>query len=83
MLKSTGGAANVTADDVDKLAVSLSNLSGIDDELIASSENLLLTFRNVRNEIGNAIFDTATKSILDMSVAMDQDLRPPRSRARL
>lgn len=70
-LKSTGGVANVTARDVDKLAQSLSQMSGIDDELIQSGENLLLTFKNVRNEVGkgNAVFDRATKSALDLSVA--------------
>ena len=77
VLKSTGGAANVTAKDVDTLSMSLSKMSGVDDEAIASSENLLLTFRNVRNEVGkgNAIFDQATKVILDTSVAMGTDLQ--------
>ena len=33
--------------------------SGIDDEAIQSGENLLLTFRNIRNETGagNKMFD--------------------------
>ena len=37
--------------------------SGIDDEAIASGENLLLTFKNIRNEVGkgNKIFDQATE----------------------
>jgi hypothetical protein len=48
----------------------------VDDEAIASSENLLLTFRDVRNEAGkgNDIFNQATAAILDMSVAMGTDL---------
>jgi phage-related protein len=70
-LESTGGAANVTAKQIADLATAQSNLTGIDDELIQSGENLLLTFKNVRNEVGqgNAIFDRATKSALDLSVA--------------
>lgn len=71
VLKSTGGIANVTAADVGRLAQSQSRLTGIDDELIATGENLLLTFKNVRNEVGagNQVFDRATKSALDLSVA--------------
>ena len=76
VLKSTGGIAGVSAKDVDKLATSLSNLSGVDDELIASGENVLLTFTNVRNVTGkgNDIFDQATKAALDMSTALGTDL---------
>jgi phage-related protein len=76
VLKSTGGQAGVTAKHVNNLAQSLSNMSGVDDEAIGASENLLLTFRNVRNEVGkgNDIFDQATKATLDLSVAMGTDL---------
>lgn len=71
-IKSTGGAANVTAKQVDALANSLLAKSGIDDETIRSGENMLLTFRNIRNETGrgNNIFDQASRAVLDMNVAM-------------
>lgn len=77
VLKSTGKIANVTAQDVESLASELSNLSGVDDELIGASENLLLTFTRIRNEVGkgNDIFNQATKAALDMSVAMGTDLQ--------
>ena len=70
-LKSTGGVANVTAKEIEALAESQSKLTGIDDELIQTSENLLLTFKNVRNEVGKGsdIFNRATKSALDLSTA--------------
>lgn len=70
-IKSTGGVANVTAQQVDRLATRISNLSGIDDEAVQAGENLLLTFKNVRNEVGkgNAIFDRATRSAVNLSVA--------------
>lgn len=76
VLKSTAGIANVTAKNVDDLGHSLMMKSGIDDEVIKSGENLLLTFRGIRNEVGagNDIFDQATKATLDMSVAMGKDL---------
>lgn len=77
VLKSTEGVANVTAKGVDNLAGALSRKSGIDDEAIASGQNMLLTFTNVRNEVGkgNDIFDQATKAALDLSVATGTDLK--------
>lgn len=71
VLKSTGGIANVTAAEIGDLAGSLSRLTGIDDELVQKGENLLLTFKNVRNEVGagNDIFNQATTAALNLSVA--------------
>ena len=75
VLKSTGGAAGLTAKQFGDLATSISNKTGIDDEQIQSSENMLATFTNVRNEVGkgNDIFSQATQTITDMSVALGQD----------
>lgn len=77
VLRSTGGAANVTARDVDTLSNTLSRKTGMDDEAIASAENLLLTFRSVHNETGrgNDIFNQATRVTADLSAAMGMDLR--------
>jgi hypothetical protein len=77
VIKSTGGAAKVTADDVAELADRLSLKAGINDEVIQSGENVLLTFKNIRDEVGkgNDIFTQATTVALDMSVAMGQDLQ--------
>lgn len=75
VLKSTGGAANVTAKQVDSLSNRLSVLAGVDDEAIAGAENLLLTFTNIRNIGKDRIFDRATESVLNMSVALKQDLK--------
>jgi phage-related protein/cell division septum initiation protein DivIVA len=77
VIKSTGGAARVSAQDVASLANELSRMSGIDDELIQSGQNVLLTFTNIRNAAGkgNDIFNQATKAALDMSVALGQDLQ--------
>jgi hypothetical protein len=72
VIKATGGVARVSARDVDRLATALSNKAGVDDELIASGANLLLTFKGVRNEAGkgNRVFDQASSAILDMTAAM-------------
>lgn len=74
VIKATGGAAKVTAKDVDRLANALSVKAGVDDELIASGANLLLTFKGIRNEAGrgNQIFDQTSAAILDMTAAMNQ-----------
>lgn len=76
VIKSTGGAANVTAKQVDSLSQSLLNKTGIDDEAIKSGENMLLTFTNIRNEAGkgNDVFTQTTKTLTDMSVATGQDM---------
>lgn len=76
VIKSTGGVANVTASHVGSLAEALMKKSGVDDEAIASGQNLLLTFTGIRNEVGkgNDIFDQATKAALDMSVALGTDM---------
>lgn len=77
VLKSTGGAANVTAKHVKALGDQLLNLSGVDDEVIKSGENMLLTFTQIRNRAGknNDIFDQATKVTLDLSTAMGLDMK--------
>lgn len=77
VLKSTGSVANVSAKHVEELAGSLLQKTGIDDETIQSSENLLLTFTKIRNEAGkgNDVFDRTTKLVQDMSVALKQDAK--------
>jgi len=69
-IKSTGGVAHVTARQIDELGQSLSNLSGVDDEVIRQGENVLLAFQNIRNFAGkgNQIFTEATKATLDFAV---------------
>lgn len=76
VIKSTGGEANVTAKHVDELSGALLKKSGVDDEAIKSGANMLLTFTNIKNEVGkgNDVFDQTTKTLLDMSVATGQDM---------
>lgn len=77
VVKSTGGAAGVTVEHVDKLAHSLQNLSGVQDESIQTGQNMLLTFTNVKNGVGKGadIFDQASRAMLDMSIATGSDAR--------
>jgi hypothetical protein len=71
-IESTGGAANVTAKEVDKLSFALGKKAGVDDELVASGANMLLTFKNIRNEAGkgNKIFDRSLKVTTDLAARM-------------
>jgi hypothetical protein len=71
VIKSTGGVANVSAKQVENLAGAISKKTGIDDEAIQSGSNLLLTFKNIRNETGRGrdIFNQATKAAVDLSAA--------------
>lgn len=77
VLKSMGDSAGVTAQQVSKLSTKLSLQTGIDDELIQSGQNLLLTFGNVRNGAKKTEknFDRATAAALDMSVALGTDMK--------
>ena len=72
VIKATGGAAGVTAKQVGDLAGALSAKTGIDDEVIQSGQNMLLTFKNIRNEAGkgNDIFNQTSKTLVDMAAAM-------------
>lgn len=74
-IRSTGGAAKITAGQVGDLAAAISNKTGVDDEAIQSGQNLLLTFTNIRNEVGegNDIFNQASQTLVDMSTVLGTD----------
>lgn len=77
LIKSTGGVAKVSASHIASYSQSLSNVVGIDDEVIQGAQNVLLTFRDVRNEVGkgNDIFDRATKASADLAAVFGGDLK--------
>ena len=66
VLKSTGGAAGVTADEVKKLGSALQETTNFGDEVTIAAQNMLLTFTG----IGKDVFPRATKSALDMATAL-------------
>lgn len=77
VIRSTGGAANVTRQQIEDAAEAAEQATTIEREAVQEAQNLLLTFTNVRDEVGagNDIFSQATESVLDMSVAMGTDAR--------
>lgn len=70
-LKSTGGISGQSAKELTEYAGSLQKVTTFGDEAIISMQSLLLTFTNIRG----GVFNEATEAILDMSVAMGQDLK--------
>ena len=71
-ITSTGGASGVTAEEVNKLALSMSTKNGVDKLAIQQSDNLLLRFSNIKNAAGenNDIFDRATQASLDLTAGL-------------
>jgi len=71
VIKSTGKAAGLSAEEISKMSRELQDLTTFSDSAIQSGANLLLTFTNV----GKETFPRATKAILDMSTAMGTGLK--------
>lgn len=70
-LRSTRFAAKVTSKELQGFASQLQRLTGIGDETILAMQGILLTFTQIRGQV----FKDATQAILDVSVAMGQDLQ--------
>ena len=71
VLKSTHHAAGLTAEEVKKMAASFQKATTYGDEEVLAGQNMLLTF----TKIGKDIFPAATQTMLDMSVALGQDMK--------
>lgn len=77
VIKTMGASGWTSSKQIERLSTRLSNVSGIDDEIIQSGANLLLTFGKIRNEAGkgNDVFDRTVAVANDMSVALGQDMK--------
>lgn len=71
VVKSTGGAAGLSAQEMSDLGGSLQLVSKFGDDSIASMQAVLATFTNIR---GPAFTETTT-AILDMATALGLDLQ--------
>lgn len=71
VLKSTQGAAGLTADEINNMASHLQDVTRFEDDTVLSGQNLLLTF----TKIGKDVFPEATATMLDMSQALGQDVK--------
>ncbi len=69
VLKSTGGAAGVTAEEANALAAALSQVTKFEDDNIVEAETMLLRYKN----IGEKVFPEATATTLDLAEALGID----------
>lgn len=68
-IKSTGGAAGLTANQVSKMAAEFSKTTTFGAGAIKTGQNMLLTFTN----IGKDVFPMATQAMLDLAQKMGGD----------
>jgi hypothetical protein len=73
-ITSMGNASNISAKEVESLAGSLEALTATEAETIQEGANLLLTFRNITNQVGagNDIFNQTTAIMVDMGRALNE-----------
>jgi hypothetical protein len=71
-VQSTGMAAGLTAQEIQKMAAEIQKTTPISDEAAQSGMNMLLTFTN----IGKEVFPQASKALMDMATAMNSGVTP-------
>ena len=71
VIKSTGGAAGVTSNEMLNLASALQKQTRFGDEAIIQAQSLMLTF----TKVGKDVMPDAFETVLNMSEAMGQELR--------
>lgn len=71
VLKSTGGAAGVTVEELDKMSRHLQSVTTFSDGAVKGAQALLLTFTQIRG----AELHAATKATLNLAQAMGGDLK--------
>lgn len=69
-IKSTGGIAGFTANQLKTFAGSLQTVTNFGDEAVISMQSILLTFTNIRGEI----LTGTTRAVLDLAERMGTDL---------
>jgi hypothetical protein len=76
VIKSTGGVAGVTSKHITDLSSSLQETTTFADEVTTNAAALLLTFKGVRNEMGegNDVFDRTIRASQDLSALLGKDL---------
>jgi phage-related protein len=77
VIKTMGASSWISAKQIESMSDRLERLTGIDGDIIQEGANLLLTFKNIRNEAGkgNDVYDRTLTVANDMSVALGQDMK--------
>lgn len=71
-LESTKGAAGMSAKAVNDLASSLMEVTNLDDDVIITGQNMLLTFTKISRDV----FPQATEAMINMATAMNSGVTP-------
>ncbi|WP_294346749.1 hypothetical protein [Prosthecochloris sp.] len=71
VIRATGGAAGYAAEEIKAMASSLQNQTAFGDEAILEMQSILLTFKNVSDDV----FSGASMAVLDMATVMQTDLK--------
>lgn len=69
VIKSTGGAAGLSSEALQKQATALQAVTKFSDEAVMSTQSMLLTFTNIKG----GVMQDATKTALDMAQALGMD----------
>jgi hypothetical protein len=77
VIRTMGAGSWITRDQITDMASSIQATTGISDELIANGSAMLLTFADVRNEVGagNDVFNRANAAMVDMADFMGGDMQ--------
>jgi phage-related protein len=77
VIKATGGAAGITAEEIKTLAQQLQRTTTFGDETTIAGAAVLLTFKSIRNELGegNQVFNRAVAVGQDLAALMGGDLQ--------
>ena len=71
VIRSTQGAAGLTAKGFSDLAKEISKTAAVDDDLIQGGENILATFTKIKAGGPDRVFERATKAAVDMTAALN------------
>ncbi len=75
VLRSTGGAAGETRQEIEDLSEAISKKTATDDETVQSAANVIASMQKLRNEAGEGrdIFDRSTQAAVDWAAATGGD----------
>lgn len=69
-IRSTGGAAGRTVEQLQSVASALQDFSTFSDEAVQGAQALLLTFKSIKGDV----FDDATRAVVDLASRLGGDL---------
>jgi hypothetical protein len=72
VIKSTGWTVGLTAEEIMKMNTELWKMNWLDNDVVASTSNMLLTFTNIKWDT----FKEVTQSVIDLATAMNGWLLP-------